>query len=201
MDFCLRKNAEREHAKFLTDPNQRKSFLSSIQYSDRLTLEQLYGCSIDTNPTILPNLSSTELNGFVEKLDYLKQAANTNGFAIHSSALEEVEQEREVESQVEEIRQVEKPTHQRALDFPGLHPVISHFINYGRLKSGHGYEHALTAVTRTKIGQKYKLKPSMSGMFCSAEFMRTVHLDKPAQNDEFLVGSYPKILLLTRINN
>lgn len=194
MDFCHRKNAEREHAKFLTDKNQRKSFLNSIQYSDRLTLEQLYGGAIDIHPTILPNLSSTELNSFVGKLNYQKQMANTNGFAIHSSALEEVEQEREVESQVEEIRQVEKPIHFKALDFPGLHPAISQFVNYGLLKSGHGYEHALTAVSRTKIGQKYNLDSSTSRIFISAEFMRTIHLDKSAQIDEFLVSPCPKLL-------
>jgi hypothetical protein len=65
----------------------------------------------------LDNLSSAELRGFMEELNERRRAANSYGQVIQSSVLEEVEQEREVEFQVEEVRQVQKPRHYKALTF------------------------------------------------------------------------------------
>ena len=194
-DFCRRVNAQWENAKFLADKCDRETYLKVLQHPERQTLDQLYGGMADTQPSSLNNLSFTELKGFMEELNEQRRAANGNENLIHSSALEEVEQEREVEFQVEEVRQVQKPTHHKALTFPGLHVAVSHFSKTGDLAGEHGYEHAFAALARTGIGQKYNVCRTRSLLFISAEFMRTIKLGKHSSNDNFLVSPFPITVL------
>jgi hypothetical protein len=188
IDFCRRTNAQYEHANFLTNKNQQRAYLQKIQYPDRQTLEQLYGGMFDAQPHSLGDLSSSELNDFLKQLLDQKRAAKGSRVAIHGSALEEVEQEREVESQLEAVRQVQKPTHYEALVFPGLHAAVARFATDGDLHGSQGYEHVSTALGRTKIGQQYQIKPTTSRLFVSAEFMRTIQLGKHGPHDDFLVS-------------
>lgn len=153
----------------------------------------------DTQPSSLTDLSSTELKDFMEELSKQRRAANGNRKAIHSSALEEVEQEREVEFQVEEVRQVQKPTHYKALAFPGLHPAVSHFAKTGDLAGENGYEHAFAALARTGIGQKYNVCCTTSLLFVSAEFMRTIEFGKHSPNDNFLASPSPISLVVLTV--
>ncbi|KAF4631564.1 hypothetical protein G7Y89_g6567 [Cudoniella acicularis] len=185
-DFCRRTNAQWKNAKFLTENGHREAYLRVIQYPERQTLEQLYGVVTDTQPSSAADIPSAELKSFVEELSKQKRAANGNGDLIHSSVLEEVEQEREVEFQVEQVRQMQKPTHYKALAFPGLHAAVSHFVNTGNLAGGHGYEHVFDALARTSIGQNYNVRRTTSQLFVSAEFMRTIELGKRIPNDNFL---------------
>lgn len=201
IDFCRRTNAQLEHASFLTDKFQRTAYVKKIQYPDRQSLEQLYGGTITTQLSSLGKMSSITLDDFMRKLIDQKRAANSSRGAIHAvhgSALEEVEQEREVESQVEEVRRVQKPPHHVALAFPGLHMAVSRFVSDGDLGGGEGYEHAATALGHTQIGQGYQIiPPTTSRLFVSAEFMRTIQLPKNSRDDYFLVSSFP-ILHLSR---
>jgi hypothetical protein len=127
------------------------------------------------------------------ELDNQRTAAKGGGNSIHSSTLEEVEQEREVEFEVEEVRQMEKPTHYTALVFPGLHDSILHFVKTGKLEGDSGYEHAFTALTRTNVGREYHVRCTRSRLFVSDEFMRTVDFEKKGQNDNFLVSPFPTL--------
>ncbi|KAH8656605.1 hypothetical protein BGZ60DRAFT_384977 [Tricladium varicosporioides] len=185
-DFCRRIDAQWKNAKFLTNNRHRKAYLRVIQHPERQTLEQLYGAMTDTQPSSAADSPSAELEGFITELDEQRRAANSKGGRIHSSVLEEVEQEREVEFQVEQVRQVQKLVHYEALAFPGLHPAISHFAETGNLAGGHGYEHVFDALARTCIGQKYNVQRTTSQLYVSAEFMRTVELGKRVPNDNFL---------------
>jgi hypothetical protein len=194
-DFCRRTNAQWKNVKFLTEKGHREAYLKVIQHPERQTLEQLYGVITDTQPSSIADVPSVELKGFMEELSKQRRAANGNGNVIHSSVLEEVEQEREVEFQVEEVCQVQKPTHYKALAFPGLHEAVSHFAKTGDLAGGHGYEHAYEALARTSIGQKHNVCRTTSHLFVSAEFMRTVELGRCVPNDNFLVSSYPITVL------
>jgi hypothetical protein len=189
-DFCRRMNAQWQNASLLTDNNQREKYLKVIQCPELQTLEKMYGGKVDTEPSSLANLSSPELKSFMDELNDQRRAANSNSNAIHGSALEEVEQEREVEFQVEEVRQVQKPMHYKALSFPGLHKAVFHFAKTGNLPgvaSGQGYEHAFTAMARTGVGQTYSVCRTTSRLFVSVEFMRTIKLEKHSPNDNFLV--------------
>jgi hypothetical protein len=190
-DFCQRTNAQSKNGKFLTDTGHRAAYLDVIQRPERQTLEQLYGAKTDTQPSSLAGVQCAEVKGFLEELNKQRRAANGSGNVIHSAVLEEVEQEREVEFQVEEVRQAQKPTHYKAIGFPGLHAAVSYFAKSGKLTGGRGYEHVFEALARTSIGQKYSVCRTDSQLFVSAEFMRTVELKKRGPDDNFLVSSNP----------
>ncbi|KAI9683344.1 MAG: hypothetical protein M1829_005414 [Trizodia sp. TS-e1964] len=185
-DFCRRTNAQWDNANFLTDGKQRESFLNIIQHPERQSLEQLYGGTQDYEPCSHMDLSSKELRDFMVELNKRRQLANQNGNLILSSALEEVEQEREVEIQVEEERQVQKQVHFKALNFQGLHPSILGFARTGNLNTHNGFEHAFTALGRTSIGKKYNVTHTESRLFLSSEFLRTVVTTSGPLNENFL---------------
>ncbi|KAM3084368.1 hypothetical protein ACMFMG_001526 [Clarireedia jacksonii] len=184
-DFCHRTDAEWKNAKLLTDNSQRETYLKVIQQPERQTLEQLYGVVTHTQPMSFSGIS-VELRGFMKELSKQRQAAKGNKNFINSSVLEEVEQEREVEFQVEEVRQVQRPIHYQPLTFPGLHEVVSRFVETGKLPEGIWYEHAFEAMAHTSIGQKYNVRRTASRLFVSGEFMQTVMLGKGVANDNFV---------------
>src|SRR5215469_4807172 len=189
-DFCRRTNAQWENTKFLTDVGHQQAYLKVLQHPERQTLEKLYGGLAEIQPGPLTDLSSAELKGFMTELNK-QRAVKGNGNSIHSSAMEEVEQEREVEFEVEEVRQVQKPTHYNALAFPGLHIAILDFVKTGYLVGEHGYEHAFTALAHTDVGQKYGVRRTKSRLFVSVEFMRTVDFGMRNPNDNFQVSPSP----------
>ena len=92
---------------------------------------------------------------------------------------------------------MQKPTHYKALAFPGLHPAVSLFAKTGDLAGGHGYEHVFDALARTSIGQRYNVRRTTSQLYVSAEFMRTIELGKRIPNDNFLVSYSPSTFLVT----
>ena len=100
-DFCRRLNAQRENPEFLTNKSHREAYLNVIQSPERQALEQLYGSTKSNKANFLTDASSKEVKRFMDELDRQRQSANESGNAVHSSALEEVEQERLVEFQVE----------------------------------------------------------------------------------------------------
>ncbi|KAH0566486.1 hypothetical protein GP486_000104 [Trichoglossum hirsutum] len=185
-DFCHRTSAQWENAKFMTDTSHRQAYLKVIQHPERQTLEQLYGGMADTQPSSPAAPPSAHLKDFMVELNEQRNAAKGNGNSIHSSALEEVEQEREVEFEVEEVRQTQKPKHYTALTFPGLHEAILRFVKTGDLTGGSGYEHAFSALARTGIGMKHSVCSTESRLFVSVEFTHTVDFGKQKPNDNFL---------------
>jgi hypothetical protein len=133
----------------------------------------------------------------MDELNNQRHAAASKPNALHSSALEEVEQEREVEFQVEEVREVQRPVHHTALAFPGIHPAISAFVRTGLLYGEEGYEHVFTAMARTSVGKKFSVAGTKSQLFVagtksqlfvSAEFMRTIKTGRDVSIDNFLVS-------------
>ncbi|KAI9742779.1 MAG: hypothetical protein M1818_003508 [Claussenomyces sp. TS43310] len=186
IDFCRRMNAEWKNVGFLSDKGQRAGFLRVIQHPELQTLEQMYGNVADTKSISPTEMSCPQLKTFLENLVERRKEPKGYGATIHSSAMEEVEQEREVEFQVEEVRQVQKPMHYNALAFPGLHEAVSHFARTGELTGVNGYEDAFVALARTKLGQKYGMRGTTSGLFVSDEFMRAVAIGKRDPIDSFL---------------
>ncbi|KAK8093106.1 uncharacterized protein PG998_014507 [Apiospora kogelbergensis] len=98
----------------------------------------------------------------------------------------EVEQEREVEFQVEEIRQVRKPVKYTALEFSTVDDDILKFV-----KTGHGdrllkFMHVFESLAETGIGMQYGIQRTLSHLYVSDEFRRTIHLAPGQLNDNFL---------------
>lgn len=166
--------------------------LNVIRQQERQTLNQQYSRVSDNSirgspeEVIFPCLKS-----FMSKLasQRTSMAGKLSASGMNSSALEEVEQEREVEFQVEEVRQVQKRKIFKPLSFSRLHPALEDFVHTGRLTGDEGYVHAFSFLGTTSIGQKFTVKRTPSRFFVSKEFTRTVVLGKQGQNkhpDNFL---------------
>jgi hypothetical protein len=191
-DFCNRINAEWKNAAFLDDAQERRAFVDVLQHPEQQTLEQLYGGRTeDIHGSFSITAMFPQLQTFTDKLKQMRLSTSNTAINFHSSALEEVEQEREVEFQVEEVREVQKASHHKAHTFPGLHPAISGFASTGLLRGDVGYEHVFDAMSRTSIGEKFGILRTDSCLFVSAEFMKTIKTSKGGSIDNFLVSSLP----------
>jgi hypothetical protein len=192
VDYCRRLNAQWKYHQFLTADEHRQLLLNVIRQQERQTLNQQYGRITDSTIKGSPDeVVFPSLKGFMSTLASQRQsmASKLSASGMYSSALEEVEQEREVEFQVEEVRQVQKRKIFKPLAFSRLHPAIENFVQKGRLVGGEGYVHAFRFLGSTSIGQKFMVRPTSSRFFVSNEFTRTVVLSKQGQNkhpDNFL---------------
>lgn len=192
VDYCRRLDAQWRHDKFLTRDDQRMMLLNVIRQQERQTLHQQYSRVSDISVKGSPeDVIFPCLKGFMSTLASQRRsmAGKLSVSGMHSSALEEVEQEREVEFQVEEVRQVQKRKTFKPLTFSRLHPAFEEFVHKGRLVGDEGYVHAFTFLGTTSIGDKFTVKRTSSRFFVSKEFTRTVVLSKQGQNkhpDNFL---------------
>ncbi|KAI0849370.1 hypothetical protein F5Y00DRAFT_261507 [Daldinia vernicosa] len=189
IDFCQRTDAIWHYNNFLADPTQRAKLLETIQQPERQTLEQLYGGALaGSRIGIVNRMSTPQLQKFV---DQLNQSYGERG-TLHVGAMEEVEQERELQVQVEQVRQIQKPLRYEALTFPGLHPVVSYFARTGVLEhttsnqNEAAFEHAFTYVARTTLGKQFRVRETGSRIFVSTEFGRTVKCKKNNVIDNFI---------------
>lgn len=187
VEFYRRANAVLQYPKFASDTAQGQALLRIHQSSEQLTLEQLYGPAIRSRRQDLVKVAHAKLRKIVK--DFSTQRQATDGVSVGlKSAMEEVEQEREVEYQVEEIREIQKPTHYDALEFKRLHPAISSFAETGVLRGNEGFEHVFACLGSTHLGIRWKLRQTGSGLFVSSEFRRTVDLGPQEVDDNFFVS-------------
>jgi hypothetical protein len=127
----------------------------------------------------------------MEELNTRRKGFQDTGNAVHGSALQEVEQEREVAHEVEAVREVQRPVHYSPLSFPGLHKDIKSFVKTGRLVAGStGYEQAFVMLRSTSLGIKYGIRgeATTSKLYLSSEFTRTISLVLRRPNDNFQVS-------------
>lgn len=200
VEFCRRKDAQLTFSRCTEDAVERMLYLNVIMQEERQDLEQLYGPVTDKAIKGSPDeVYNPILKRYMAILSEKRKAAvqHPKGQRIHSSALEEVEQEREVAYEVQEIRQPEKPIFYKALAFPRLHPVIDRFARTGILRGSNGYMHVFDSLRTTIIGKKFGIHGTGSRLYCSAEFSRSVDLVIGAKTgDNFLVSAH----LTTRIS-
>ncbi|RYP29500.1 hypothetical protein DL767_006690 [Monosporascus sp. MG133] len=181
LDFCRRTDAEWRHHNYLADPTHRTQLLDVLRQPERQTLEQLYGgASVGFSTGSQGRISALQLQVFAEQLTRCSSKRTPH----HIGAFEEVEQEREAQAQVEQVRQVQKPLRYEALPFPGLHPAISCFARTGVLEStpydqsDTSFEHAFAWVAKTSVGRHFGVRETDSKMFVSKEFGKTVKCRK-----------------------
>ncbi|KAL7621053.1 hypothetical protein AAE478_008365 [Parahypoxylon ruwenzoriense] len=191
IDFCRRTDAIWHYRKPLTDTAHRAKLLSVLRQPECQTLEQLYGGTPTSSTDRVDRMSTSGLQEFTDQL--ILRSGERN--ALQTGALEEVEQEREVQQvQVEQVRQVQKQSWFEPLQFPGLHPTISRFARTGVLQDTEsaqrdlGHEHAFAYVARTNIGKKFAVRGTNSRIFVSREFGKTIkhRRNKEDAADNFL---------------
>ena len=189
-DFCRRTQAATDNQNFLVHDNQRATYLSALRQAEQQTLEQLYRPKTQSKSTKTIGHFSPGIAAYMKELNTRRKGFQDTGSAVHGSALQEVEQEREVAYEVEAVRELQKPVHYSPLAFPGLHRDMVTFVKTGRLAAGSaGYEQAFVNLRRTALGQKYGInsKATASKLYVSSEFTRTIKLAMMRSNDNFQV--------------
>ncbi|KAF2758009.1 hypothetical protein EJ05DRAFT_464946 [Pseudovirgaria hyperparasitica] len=186
-DFCRRFDAVARNRNAITDIKQRENLLDAIQHPEMQTLEQLYG-DAETPERVLQQRSSIKHPALQPFVDDFNRRQNSSAMvdAQRTSALEEVEQERQVTQEIQEVRQVQAPGHATALVFPGLHPAIKSFVQTGSLPDDCGYFRSLEVLVQTSLGKAHGLSTAGSRVWVSLEFMRTVQRKGKAGKDNFL---------------
>ena len=190
MDYCRRMQAALDHPDFLTDKPQRKAYVQAIKQDEQQSLQNLYGPKIKNRAVGMQTSNNVVLKGFIRDLNARRKTFQDTGRAVHASALQEVEQEREVAFEVESVRQVKKPQHFAAFSFPGLNASLEAFIRTGRLPADTNYfTHVFHALSKTGTGRKYKVQPKVtkSKLLETAEFGRTIKPKGDLSTDDFLV--------------
>ncbi len=188
VDFCRRTQAASDNPNFLIDTHQHDILLGVLRHPERQTLAQLYGPSVQSKPPSTSRTWLPEVAAFIKELDTLRKDFQDTGSAVHGSALQEVEQEREFAFEVEAVREVQRPTHYAPLLFSGLHRDIINFVKIGRLAvDSAGYEQAFVTLRQTALGLKYGIssEATASKIFVSTEFTRTVKPLPSRSNDNY----------------
>lgn len=191
MDFCSRTEAAVVNKEFLTDSVQRQTYLGVLRTTEQQTLEDLYGPKGNAKSSQRYQSTVPRIGEFLRELRSRRKEFQDFGNAVNGSALQEVEQEREVAFEVEAVRQVQKPVHYSALAFPGIHDDILQFLQTGRaaLRSS-AWEDVHVGLRQTDLGQKFGINGTSFAckLLISKEFMRTVDLPSGRRNDNFLVS-------------
>ncbi|KAL9083912.1 MAG: hypothetical protein Q9165_008319 [Trypethelium subeluteriae] len=193
-DYCRRTQAELDNPEFLTNPYDREEYLQVLQQVEQQTLAQLYEPKQSSSSSAFPKNPSPRISTVVKELKTRRKGFQDTGNAVHSSALQEVEQEREVAVQQESIQEVQKPVHCVPLKFAGLHRDILGFVKSGRFSaSSVAYEQVFSALKKTGIGGKHGInaKAMNSTLYVSKEFLKTVDLGYGRSNDTFQVSTSP----------
>jgi hypothetical protein len=174
-DFCRRTDARLEFRKSSQKKKQMNALLQKTQQPEGQTLEQLYGPKQQTSSTNLKPFNSKSIQGFVKDLYELEADLVKHQRRAYSSAFDEVEQQREVEFEVHQLREKQNPTRFTALEFPGLDNALVQFCEKPEveLASLHLIK-ALDWIGNTHLGLKYGIKGICSKLFVSKEFSRTV---------------------------
>ncbi|KAM0277518.1 hypothetical protein ACHAQH_005717, partial [Verticillium albo-atrum] len=190
VDFCRRQQAVVDYPDFLLCKDQREKYTVSIKQSEQQSLQQLY----EPRPRQKSGgaaIASTDLQlvEYMRDLEARRRGFQDTGRAVHASALQEVEQEREVAFEVESVRQVKKSLSYMAYSFPGLHSEIETLARTGRLPAdSHVLVPAFKSLARTATGRRFRVSDQVTEpqLFISAEFERTVKLGIDLAVDSFI---------------
>ena len=208
-DFCQRTQAAETWSESLVRPTHRDAYMKVLRQQERQDLEELYS-PVRSSPE--PGSKHMELRGKLRNFEKdLQQRQHWSHSAIRSSALEEVEQEREVAFEVEEEREVQRPQRLPTLEFPGLHGAIREFAEAGVLNGGAGYTKASNMLDNTELGKRYGAQTSslLPHLYISDEFMKTVKTHNGKILDNYTVShssfyiftNHANIILLQRSVN
>ncbi|KEF56127.1 uncharacterized protein A1O9_07708 [Exophiala aquamarina CBS 119918] len=190
-DFCRRSQARNDYPNFLTNAYHRSSYAKVLEDPEQHTLKSLYEPRYEKSGRgKLPQgpFNDGQIASFVRELETNRKAFRDTGNAVHASALQEVEQEREVAIGAETVRERQNPPRFYPQSFSGLDLDIRAFVNSGELRAGNMTCQQLFLYMRhTNIGQKYKLNlPVNSRLFVSLEFRKTVYMTTGKYHDNFL---------------
>ena len=188
MDYCRREVSSRQNSDAAQDRVQRLEFLQVLKQAEHYSLEELY--APDHKPKALPLNTNghPDLAVYASKLIAMKQNLQDTGDIVQALAHQEVEQEREVEIEVETVREVKKPRTARPLPQQPLQKSIHNFAITGRLPvDSAAYTQAFAALRNTAIGRRLGVRDSAitSKLFVTQDFAGTVETRPGSPRDEY----------------
>ncbi|KAF7596480.1 hypothetical protein BBP40_001352 [Aspergillus hancockii] len=192
-DFCHRMQVAASHKHYLSNPSRSDEYIEQLQQPEQHTLEQLYEPRLHKRRDVIFSETAASmpfggrLTSFMERLRQDFERSHIES-SISSSALEEVEQEREVAYEIEEEREIQRPPLMKVHRFTGLHRSILNFVMTGELQGNAGYMKAATVLESTVLAQKYGIDATMMlrDLYVSTEFTKTVKLKPGKKNDNFM---------------
>ncbi|KAH6616239.1 hypothetical protein B0J18DRAFT_469477 [Chaetomium sp. MPI-SDFR-AT-0129] len=191
VDFCRRTQAALDYPNYLVDSHDRAQYVSSIKQNELQTLQEMYEPKAKGGKQSGFQSTHPKMVAFAEELNTRRKGFQDTGRAVHGSALQEVEQEREVAFEVEAVRQVKRAVQYDALGFPGLHRDLEVFARTGRLPiETSAVCRVFQLISATKLGRKHKVSGKVSlehsKFLVSVEFGRTVKLYTTLPPDNLL---------------
>jgi hypothetical protein len=193
MEFCYRQQAASDFPKFVSDDKHRQKYLAILLQIEQQTLKQLYCLTASSKQDSGCNKYTGKIKDFVKHLNASRHGLARSSISVHASALQEVEQEREVAHEVETVREVQRPLRFKAYEFPGLHDDIKSFAEKGFLPAeSSAFELAICALERSMLAKKLRNWNSAAfpKLYVSAQFTKTVDMEWSkdwAQCDQFQV--------------
>lgn len=172
--------------------------MASIRQNELQTLQEMYEPKKSTAKTNDLKQAHPKLARFVDELRIRRRGFQDTGRAVHGSALQEVEQEREVASEAQVVRQKKNPPRYDALRFQGIGWDIQVFARTGRLPAdSQAAPHLFRFLSMTDTGRKHRVSWTgsykKSKLFISAEFLRTTKTTPTKTSaDSFLVSYLPE---------
>lgn len=192
-DFCRRTNALWKHAKSIDDGNATHQLVRSIQQRDGQTLEMLYGPRQVEPLESTTQFDFTRLQEMATGLSQQRLDSWQPGRSDLLSAFEEVEQEREVEFEVEQIREKQKLERFVPLAFRGLDKSLVKFVETGKLDLGHKFVQAFEFIGTTRLGRQFNVKGTSSKLFISKEFSRIINNSPSRRSIDVVVSNLLKL--------
>ena len=193
MNYCRRAQAQADFPEFVSNEDQRHAFLNIVLDPEQQTLKSLYEPRSEKGSkkrTVHLQSFDGKVATFYKELERHRRVFQDTGSAVQASALQEVEQEREVAVEAETIRERQTPILFHPQDFSGLNDDIREFVKTGNLRTGTLVcEQVFSYLRTTSTGQKYPVDlPTSSRLYVTLEFRKTVFIPSGKPNDEFMVG-------------
>ncbi len=189
-DFCRRIDMLWKHPHYATSKDDLEKVLGVIRQEEQQTLQHMYGPRALSENTVRVPLASRKLQTFAQNVEKMAR----HGKLSYSSALMEVEQEREIVLEVEHMRENQSRVQHVALAFPGPDTAILSFIGTGRLNTQATSTRppllqVFEYVGRTKIGKVYGIEATASRLYVSHEFAHTIDTTHVREKNDIIVSS------------
>ncbi|OAA53143.1 hypothetical protein ISF_08984 [Cordyceps fumosorosea ARSEF 2679] len=182
-NFCRRADILWQHPDHASNDNSLSAVLGVVRQDEQQTLQQMYGPQAsDQQMPGSVELTSPRLQGYVRSVTQMAR----HGQLTSTSALMQVEQEREVVLQVEHMRAKETRAQHVALEFPGLDAVIARFAETGELDTQEPVLQAFDYVGKTRLGARFGIQATASRLYVSREYCRTVAADATGEGPDIV---------------
>ncbi len=185
-DFCHRLQAAMDNHDHLDNLKHRKDYLRVLEQPENSSLEQLYAPKLKPKPKPEAETSIPEIARYLAELQKLRDNFQDTDNAVHASAYQEVEQEREVAIEIQKVIEIQKPSHATPLPHMTVHVDVIAFVEQGRLAAGStAFEQVFIALRRTDLGVEHGINGSAtsSKLYVTNDFRATVNIPRGRPGD------------------